>query len=124
MEVQSSIKESPKSYEKVWGEEIWLVNNDQYCAKWLILHKGAMSSLHYHKTKRETFYCIQGYASLIVDGKRYILAPLTSPVTIRPEMKHKFEGITDAIILEVSTHHSEEDVVRLSESRGSNVQKQ
>ena len=31
---------------------------------------------------------------------------------------HKFYGITEAVILEVSTHHEEDDVVRLTQSKG------
>ncbi len=123
MEAQSSIKEPIKTIDKAWGEEIILVNNEKYCGKLLVLDKGSKSSYHYHRTKMETFYCIEGYAILTVEGKRHILAPYTRPITIQPNMKHEFEGVTVAVILEISTHHAEDDVVRLSKSRRGNVQK-
>lgn len=112
------IKEAFNEVEKVWGEEIWLVNRPEYCGKLLVLDKGAQSSYHYHKKKQETFYCIEGYAVLTVEDKEYMLAPFARPKTIFPNEKHMFRGITEAVILEVSTQHDEADVYRLTESIG------
>jgi len=106
-----------KTVEKVWGEEVWLVNCDKYCSKLLVLNEGAECSYHYHPEKQETFYAIEGYVLLTVEGKDYKLAPFLRPKTIYPNEKHKFKGITNAVILETSTHHDEEDVVRLTESK-------
>ena len=110
------IKEPFHCIDKVWGEEIWLVNNDKYCGKLLLVDKDAEASYHYHKTKQETFYCLEGYGVLTVEGKDYTIAPTTRPKTIMPNEKHKFRGITEMILLEISTTHSEEDVVRLEPS--------
>lgn len=110
-------KEIPITVEKRWGEEIVLVNNDLYCGKLLVLDKNAVSSYHYHKIKKETFMAIEGYATLTIEGKEYMLSPFTKAKTIYPMEKHKFEGISPCVILEVSTTHDEEDVVRLSESK-------
>lgn len=105
-----------KNVEKVWGEEIWLVN-DEYCSKLLVVDTDAESSYHYHPKKKETFYCIEGYATLTIEGKEYKLAPFLRPKTILPGEKHKFKAITPTVILEVSTHHDDDDVVRLTESK-------
>lgn len=102
--------------DKVWGEEIWLVNNEKYCGKFLILDRNAKSSYHMHKEKQETFMAIEGYALLTVEGKDHLLAPFTKPKTIMPSEKHMFAGITECVIMEVSTPHSEEDVFRFTES--------
>lgn len=110
-------KEHFLTVEKKWGEEIWLVNCPDYCGKLLVLDKNAISSYHYHKIKKETFYCLEGYALLTVEDKEYLLAPFARPKTIFPGEKHKFQGITEAVILEVSSHHSDDDTVRLSESQ-------
>jgi len=110
------IKEELKNIEKVWGEEIWLVNRPEYCGKLLILHRNAHSSYHSHKVKTETFTCLEGFVRLIVDGKRYMLHPFCRSKTIFPGEKHKFIGLTDSIMLETSTYHSDEDVERFSES--------
>ena len=111
------IKENMTEVEKKWGHEVWIVNNEYYCAKLLHLCRGATSSLHYHPKKRETFYMIEGIAVLVVENKSYLLSPYSRPKTIECQDKHSFRGVTDCIILEVSTSHSDEDVVRLTESR-------
>ena len=109
-------KEKILTVDKVWGEEIHIVNCPQYCGKLLVLDRNAVCSYHYHKTKQETFYCIEGYAMLTIEGKEYLLAPYTRPKTIMPGERHKFRGISEAVILEISMQHSEDDVVRLTES--------
>lgn len=111
-EVKSSIKTVPK----VWGEEIWIVNCPEYCGKFLIIRKGAKSSYHYHKIKKETFYALSGQVCLTINGRDHLLNPFSRPKTILPNTKHGFLGITDATLLEISTHHDDEDVVRLSQS--------
>lgn len=109
-------REKFKFVEKVWGEELWLVN-DTYCSKLLIVEKNAVSSLHYHSEKQETFYCIEGHGNLTIEGKIYTLAPFVRPKTIFPGEKHSFKAITPMVILELSTHHKDKDVVRLEASK-------
>ena len=100
---------------KTWGKEIVLVN-EEYCGKLLVLDDGAESSCHYHPKKKETFYCIEGYAILTIERKDYKMAPFLRAKTIFPGEKHKFHS-GQAVILEISSHHDETDVVRLSESK-------
>ena len=92
------------------------MNCEEYCGKLLYLKKDAESSVHYHPIKKETFYCIQGQVGLTVEDKGYMLNPFSQPKTIMPGEKHQFLGITDAVIMEVSTHHDDRDVVRITES--------
>jgi quercetin dioxygenase-like cupin family protein len=107
------VKEDFKYVEKVWGEEIILVNCEQYCAKLLIIDPKAEMSYHYHIKKTETFYCLEGYSTLRSDGRNYVMAPFTRPKTIPAGTKHMVIGHDEpCIILEVSTHHSDEDSVR------------
>jgi len=103
--------------EKVWGREIWIVNELEYCAKFLCLKKGAQCSYHYHPKKKETFYAIRGEAILTLEGKDYILNPFSPPKTILPKQKHSFYGLRSSVILEVSTHHDDKDTIRLSNSK-------
>lgn len=111
-------KENFKYVDKVWGEELWLVNCENYCAKYLILDPKAVTSYHYHRTKTETFYCVEGYATLRSEGRDYLMAPHTRPKTIDAKTPHQLVcHDVPCVILEVSTHHSEEDVVRLTESK-------
>lgn len=102
-----------KEVKKVWGKEVWIVNNDTYCGKLLHINKGATCSYHYHPIKQETFYCLEGDVLLNVKGSEFLLK---EPITINPNTPHKFYGVTDAVVLEVSTPHSDSDVVRLNES--------
>lgn len=107
-----------KEVKKVWGKEIWVVNCKDYCGKLLHLDKGAESSTHYHIKKKETFFCLKGHVTLTIKGKTYRLTPACIPRTIKPGQAHGFLGIEDSVILEISTHHDEKDVVRLTESKG------
>lgn len=108
--------EELKIVPKVWGREIWVANNPKYCGKLLIIRPGFKCSLHYHKVKMETFYCVKGRCTLEVGGQAYDLYPLTAPVTIMPGDRHLFFSLRGATIMEVSTFHDDADVVRLAES--------
>lgn len=106
--------------QKKWGREEIIVNNESYCAKFLYIDQGAQGSLHYHRVKKETFYGLEGQVGLHIDGKDYMLNAFARPKTIEPGVPHCIVGLGKGInkILEVSTHHSDEDVVRLNESTG------
>ena len=111
-------KEMVVTVDKSWGEEIWFVNSDAYCGKLFIFDRNAETSYHCHWIKRETFTALEGHATLVIEGKEYVLAPFTRSKTVEPGEKHKIIGMTAyAIILEISTHHDEADVERFSESK-------
>jgi len=101
--------------EKIWGKEIWIENNDLYCGKKLHLSKGAVSSLHCHPTKMETFTIESGKVKLELEEDVFDLFPDESK-TILPGQYHKFSGYSNSIISEFSTTHSDDDVVRKEES--------
>lgn len=101
---------------KVWGHEKWLENNEKYCSKLLSLKKGYQCSLHYHKIKDEMFLVTKGHIRLEL-GKRILHMREGSFVRIPPRTLHRFRGIEDSAILEISTHHSEEDSYRIEESK-------
>jgi hypothetical protein len=109
---EDSIQEVPRK----WGKELWIVNCDEYCSKLLFVPKGAFSEYHYHNKKKETFYCLKGQVELTVSGKDRILDQFSKPVTVMPTEPHIFTGCSNAILLEISTHHSDDDVVFLSEA--------
>ena len=111
------VKADLKEVKKVWGKEVWIVNCDEYCGKLLYLDKGAVCSSHMHPIKKETFYALEGQVGLSIEDKGYMLNPYSRPKTIYPGQRHQFMGLSDAIILEISTHHSEDDVVRYSSSK-------
>ena len=52
----------PKKVEKVWGHELWIHNDEDYCGKLLVFPKKYISyfSMHYHLKKKETWYVQSG----------------------------------------------------------------
>ena len=112
-----------KEVSRKWGKELWIVNCDEYCSKLLYLPKGAYSEYHYHSLKKETFYCLRGQVKLIISGKEMILDQFSKPITVMPKEPHIFEGYSNSILLEISTHHSDDDVTFLSEAFNPNEEK-
>ena len=95
--------------QKRWGYEEILVNGD-YCCKKLHIYQGAVTSYHSHPVKMETFMLQEGEVLVQLEGQWVRLR--NKPLTIRPGQFHLIIGLTDAVIMEVSTHHSDDDVVR------------
>jgi len=106
-----------KEVQKLWGTELWHHNNTDYCMKTLVLHHGAQSSLHYHKVKRETFLVTDGSVLLSYGCASWIMQRGDS-VTIEPGVVHRFRALcSEATVIEASTTHSDDDVVRLEPSK-------
>jgi len=108
-----------KQVEKVWGREYWIVNDTcgNYCSKILKLRVGHKASLHYHREKHETFTVLAGLAIITSNGTTRVYSKGES-VCIEPMIPHTFEAYQfPAYILETSTLHSDDDVVRIEVSR-------
>src|SRR5271165_6199078 len=105
---------------KEWGQEVVIVNEPEYCAKWLHIAPGKKCSLHYHKLKKETFHVQHGLVRLEQrDVRGAVIDELLKPGesrTIMPRTPHRFSSHRGAVILEISTHHSDEDVVTIEPS--------
>ena len=115
-----------KKVEKVWGKETWIANNALYCGKIMELKEGYRCSIHRHKKKDETFYILSGVV-LLEFGKPAEKGPVSfwqnkllmqkgQSKRICPNIYHRFTGITDAVIIEFSTHHEDDDSYRLTVS--------
>ena len=100
---------------KLWGREIIIINNDSYCHKKLCLDKGAVCSKHEHLKKCETFTIESGKVKMEYGENIKDMLPGDS-VTIFPGTFHRFSGYEKSVISEVSTIHSDDDVVRQEES--------
>src|SRR5437879_2580788 len=105
-----------KVVQKTWGQEFWLVNNELYCLKRLELYRDYQCSLHRHLVKDETFYVVSGVCTLELDGKTEFMIKGASE-RIKPGTFHRFSSREGCTILEVSTHHDDDDVERREESR-------
>tara|TARA_Y100000310_G_scaffold246869_1_gene252313 strand:- start:17183 stop:17530 length:348 start_codon:yes stop_codon:yes gene_type:complete len=100
---------------KVWGEEHWIVNNNKYCGKKLILKKGHRCSLHHHKIKEETFYLQMGKVLMEIEDKKWIMQK-GDVQHIKPKELHRFTGLEDSEIMEFSTQHDDNDSYRKTQS--------
>ena len=102
-----------KKVDKDWGYEEWIVNNELYCFKKLFVKKGYRCSIHWHKNKDETFYIQDGIIKLEVFGKDPIILPKGSTYRLFSNTPHRFTGIEDSMMYEVSTHHEDSDSYRV-----------
>lgn len=108
-----TVRESHEKHDKKWGYEEWIVNlgSAGYCGKKLVLNKGYQCSIHYHKEKDEVFYINKGTVLMIIDGKEHLMKP-ESRIRIEPGTRHRFIGLTNSEIIEISSFHKEEDSYR------------
>lgn len=114
---------------KLWGIERWLHNDDKYCMKVLEIMPGYQSSMHFHRTKEETFYVSRGKVKLefmphyrrsseVGDLVRTIYLGEGQHFTLEPYIPHRFTALNGrAIVIESSMLHDDQDVVRLEESK-------
>lgn len=107
---------SSKTVKKDWGTEYWISNTELYCAKLLKLDAGHQCSLHAHKIKDEEFHVIEGQVRLERDDFVHYLGAGDS-LRISPGSYHRFSSSEGALILEVSTSHSDDDCIRKELSR-------
>ena len=115
---------------KTWGYEKILANKGEYCGKILHILKDLSTSFHYYQSKDETFYvqsgkvCIEvvddlsdasGYAEIGVNACKPMKVILEegSSFYVPPFRSYRIVALKDSTIFEVSTFHSEEDIVRL-----------
>lgn len=103
--------EEVKIVAKEWGREIWMANTELYCGKILELKQGKRCSLHFHKNKDETFYIQKGMVLMEINGEKKVMAE-GEAVRIKPNTKHRFSGLKDSLIIEISTHHEDADSYR------------
>jgi mannose-6-phosphate isomerase-like protein (cupin superfamily) len=111
--LHDSIKDCQETKEKVWGKEFWIVNNENYCGKVLVLNQQHRCSIHYHKLKKETFFVVSGKILLeCALEKKLVLTPGMS-VTIEQYQGHRFTGLAPiSEIVEFSSQHFEHDSYR------------
>ena len=118
---------APKIVEKPWGREIWFGDQATYAGKVLEVSAGRRLSLQYHERKTESLHLLSGTVKLTYRP----LAPGETPTAeisaehefiwqpgqslhVPPRTIHRFEALTDSVLLEVSTSELT-DVVRLQD---------
>ena len=106
--------------EKTWGCEEIFVTNDKYTGKFMIFkNSGDKTSMHFHKEKHETWYCMGGKFEIkTTDTRTGTVSSFTllygETMTIVPLKPHQIIALEDnSVILEISTPDSVEDNYRL-----------
>lgn len=106
--------------QKGWGYELIWATNDKYCGKIMVFNKeGAMTSMHFHKEKDETWFVNSGkFKVRYIDTKDSMLyeKELNEGDTWYnpPLMPHQLIALqAESSITEVSTPDSVEDNYRI-----------
>lgn len=104
--------------EKVWGNEVWIVNTPLYCGKMLEVRKGHHTSMHFHGMKHETMFCCEGEFRIdFIDQNGDVVSRALrqgDSVVIPPLLPHSIHGIADFnLLFEFSTQHFDYDSIRV-----------
>jgi hypothetical protein len=103
---------------KGWGsEEIW-VSNENYCGKFLHFNLGARFSMHFHRYKKESWYCLSGKFEIewidtidaSLHAERFLPGQTWTNTTLKP---HRIICIEEGTIMEVSTADYKDDNYRV-----------
>jgi len=111
---------TPKIVTKVWGYEMWIHNDSDYCGKLLVFNKaGNKFSMHYHMKKKETWFVQSGsflFKWIDVENGRIESTTMVNgdSVLIERGLPHQLIALEDnSTIFEVSTEHFDEDSYRI-----------
>jgi quercetin dioxygenase-like cupin family protein len=100
---------------KQWGEEEYICNNEQYCGKFLYIAPGFACSIHRHPVKTETFHVLSGEGCIGVD-QDIVRVVAGNTIHIPQQTYHFFASVTGMTLLEISSHHEDDDCQRATES--------
>lgn len=98
-----------EKHDHLWGYELWIENNEKYCNKLLVLHKGFESSWHYHERKDETFIILEGQVSLnYANGpnapSQTLILNKGDKFRLKPGVIHSFKSLMPkSTVMEIST---------------------
>jgi mannose-6-phosphate isomerase-like protein (cupin superfamily) len=105
---------------KPWGQEVLHVNTSFFKVKTLVVNPGEALSLQYHNQKEEFWYILKGRGTISCGMYIFDALPGTT-LHILPGVHHRVEATEPLEILEVSSPHSDEDIVRLEDRYGRTV---
>jgi quercetin dioxygenase-like cupin family protein len=106
-------------YEKSWGHELWITNNELYCGKLLVFKKDKQFSMHFHLLKDEAWYISKGkflYTYIDTEHANQISIEVSEGdcIHLLPGQPHQMLALTEeATIFEVSTQHFDSDSYRI-----------
>lgn len=103
---------------KGWGsEEIW-ASTEEYCGKFLHFNSGSKFSMHFHKDKSESWYCLRGKFIIeyinTEDASIHSVNFNTGDTWTNMQLEpHRIICIEAGTIVEVSTYDDPEDNYRV-----------
>ena len=106
---------------KSWGYERWIINTPLYCGKILFIETGKQTSWHYHEKKDECMYVLSGTLNLQHDWERPIYRAGNAVLKegdsfhIPTGMTHRLHAWSAVTLFEFSTHHEDDDSIRLKD---------
>ena len=106
-------------YEKAWGHELWIINNELYCGKLLVFKKNKSFSMHYHLLKDEAWYISKGkflYKYIDTENAEQRTVEVTEGdcIHLMPGQPHQMLALEEgSCIFEVSTQHFDSDSYRV-----------
>ena len=110
----------PEKVDKVWGHELWVYNDEEYCGKLLVFEEAySKFSMHYHIIKKESWYVQEGQFKFDwIDTEdatlQTTILDVGDSVTIERGQPHQLTALKpNSIIFEVSTEHFNEDSYRI-----------
>lgn len=113
---------TPIKVDKLWGYELWLVNDKEnnYCGKILHINAGQQFSLHFHKVKDESWYILNNkvlfsYIDTKVGKLIDVWVEPGNCIEINRGLPHALKAGGEAVdIIETSTYHTDEDSYRIT----------
>lgn len=108
----------PGVIEKGWGSELIWASTENYCGKFLNFKKDSKFSMHFHRTKDESWYVISGKFELeYIDTNnaslhKKLLTPGDSWRNM-PLQPHRLTCLEEGTLIEVSTGDHMEDNYRI-----------
>ncbi len=107
--------------DKPWGSELIWALSEEYCGKILTVDEGEALSLQYHEVKDESWYVLEGRATLELGTTDADLESselnVGDALRFKPGTRHRVTAIERFRILEVSTPQLD-DVVRVEDRYG------
>jgi mannose-6-phosphate isomerase-like protein (cupin superfamily) len=103
--------------EQDWGHEDWIWNG-RYCGKKLLIKKGKTTDWLHHRVKDKVLYVESGQVVLTygydddVKFASHLTLGADSAFHVPTGMYHSIKALEESRLLELSTHHSEKDVIR------------
>ena len=98
---------------RMWGNFIQFTENEPSTVKLIHIKKGMATHLQYHNYRTEQWYVIKGKLFITKGIQTSFLLP-GETITIDVKQQHRFEGLEDSIILEISKgYFDEKDIVHL-----------